>query len=325
MNSSPCLSIIVPVYNASAFISICIESILRQSYRDYEMIIVDDGSKDDSGEICDEFAKKDIRIRVIHNNNGGVSSARNTGIEQAKGKYLLFVDADDSINPNMCEVMVSRAEQSGVDYVICGYNEVCRQKIIPRLFALPDNTVMDRNYIIHKLLYSIFSNENIINSPFNKLYRRESILMHGIIFPKRRRAEDWLFNIRYLETAQSALYIDEALYNYIRNEHSAMSRVLPEQFLIWKENIQVRREIEKRYRFNVDWKEVNKHFLEGAIPWAMARYKQDKSFDFNTVFGDKDFIDACNYSHSLDGMKIELVRKMIIASLPSLARLLSKI
>lgn len=319
------LSIIVPVYNVSRYLYGCIESILNQEFQDFELILVDDGSVDDSGKICDEYAGKDNRIHVIHQKNGGVSSARNTGIENASGKYIAFVDADDTMEPNMYSTMVTKAEQSGSDYVICGLKILFANNTEDILYSLPENVLMNRDSVIKVLLYSIYSNENIINSPCNKLYRLDLIRNNQIRFLKRRRAEDWLFNIRYLENSQSALYINEPLYNYVRNNESVMSRVLPEQYEIWKENAQIRKEIAERYQMAVDWKEVNKNFLMGVIPWVVAMYKQTKDFNFNSVLEDKDFKDACINSHRLDSLKTEFIREMINMSLPGVARLLCKI
>ena len=319
------LSIIVPVYNVSRYLYGCIESILNQEFQDFELILVDDGSVDDSGKICDEYAGKDNRIHVIHQKNGGVSSARNTGIENASGKYIAFVDADDTMEPNMYSTMVTNAEQSGSDYVICGLKILFANNTEDILYSLPENVLMNRDSVIKVLLYSIYSNENIINSPCNKLYRLDLIRNNQIRFLKRRRAEDWLFNIRYLENSQSALYINEPLYNYVRNNESVMSRVLPEQYEIWKENAQIRKEIAERYQMAVDWKEVNKNFLMGVIPWVVAMYKQTKDFNFNSVLEDKDFKDACINSHRLDSLKTEFIREMINMSLPGVARLLCKI
>ena len=319
------ISIIVPVYNVSRYLSGCIESILNQEFQDFELILVDDGSVDGSSKICDEYAGKDNRISVIHQKNEGVSSARNTGIENATGKYIAFVDADDTIEPNMYSTMVTKAEQSNLDYVLCDLKFLYREVTQNTSYSLPDNVLMNRDSVIHILLYSIYSNENIINSPCNKLYRLDLIRNNQIRFLKRRRAEDWLFNIRYLENAQSALYINEPLYNYVRNNESVMSRVLSEQYEIWKENAQIRKEIAEHYQMVVDWKEVNKNFLMGVIPWIVAMYKQTKDFNFNSVFEDKDFKDACKNSHRLDSLKTEVIREMINLSLPGVARLLCKI
>lgn len=319
------LSIIVPVYNVSRYLTECIGSILNQEFQDFELILVDDGSVDGSSKICDEYAGKDNRISVIHQKNEGVSSARNTGIENATGKYIAFVDADDTIEPNMYSTMVTKAEQSDLDYVLCDLKFLYREVTQNTSYSLPDNVLMNRDSVIHILLYSIYSNENIINSPCNKLYRLDLIRNNQIRFLNRRRAEDWLFNIWYLENAQSALYINEPLYNYVRNNESVMSRVLPEQYEIWKENAQIRKVIAERYQMEVDWKEVNKNFLMGVIPWIVAMYKQTKDFNFNSVFEDKDFKDACKNSHRLDSLKTEVIREMINLSLPRVARLLCKI
>lgn len=319
------LSVVVPVYNVEKYLPTCIESILGQLYSDFELILVDDGSSDASGQICDEYAQLDKRIQVIHQDNGGVSSARNAGMEKATGKYIAFVDADDTICKDIYTTMVEEAEKTDAEYTICGINEFYKQKKTQILFSLPDRKVLNRDGVINKLLFSIFTDENIVNSPVNKLFRLDIIKNNNFRFPKRRRAEDWLFSIRYLEVAQSAIYINKSLYCYIRNEQSAMSRVFPEQYILWKENLQIRREIAERYKLEVDWGAVNKRFVANVIPWSMAMRKQDKAFSFNTAFEDKEFVEACNNSYPLDGFRIEIVRRMISASLLPIARLLCEV
>ena len=123
------ISIIVPVYNVESYIRKCIQSILSQSYTDIELILVDDCSMDASGQICDEFAKKDDRVTVVHQlKNCGVSKARNTGMEKATGEYLMFVDSDDWIEPQLCERTVKiLQEDAGIDTVHWGYNKVDEQ------------------------------------------------------------------------------------------------------------------------------------------------------------------------------------------------------
>ena len=104
------VSIIVPVYNIENYIRVCVESILAQTYESFELILVDDGSKDNSGILCDEYAAIDSRVKVIHKENGGVSSARNTGLQQAKGKWIMYVDGDDWIEPDMIESLIETAK-----------------------------------------------------------------------------------------------------------------------------------------------------------------------------------------------------------------------
>lgn len=119
------VSIIVPVYNIENYIRVCVESILAQTYESFELILVDDGSKDNSGILCDEYAAIDSRVKVIHKENGGVSSARNAGLQQAKGKWIMYVDGDDWIDPEMMTEMIAVAERDGADFIIGNLRFVC--------------------------------------------------------------------------------------------------------------------------------------------------------------------------------------------------------
>ena len=118
------ISIIVPVYNVDQYLENCIESILNQTFKDYELILIDDGSTDKSGEICDKYEKKDNRIKVIHKYNGGLSSARNAGLDLACGKYIGFVDSDDSIHPEMYEILYDLQQIYNADISVCSFKKV---------------------------------------------------------------------------------------------------------------------------------------------------------------------------------------------------------
>ena len=121
----PLVSIVVPVYKIENVLHYCIDSILNQIYEDFELILVDDGSPDNSGKICDEYAKKENRIKVIHKENGGVSSARNCGIDAAKGKYICFVDSDDYVNKNYLEILIkTKSEHPEFDNIWCYFQTV---------------------------------------------------------------------------------------------------------------------------------------------------------------------------------------------------------
>ncbi len=123
------ISIIVPVYKVEKYLKKCVDSILAQTFSDFELILVDDGSPDNSGRICDDYAKKDARVRVVHKQNGGLSSARNAGIEVAKGKYLGFVDSDDYIAEDMYELLYKAIIKEEADLSICGIYDVYEEKI----------------------------------------------------------------------------------------------------------------------------------------------------------------------------------------------------
>ena len=122
--SKPLVSIIVPVYQVVDYVGVCVESLLRQTYKNLEILLVDDGSTDGSGEICDEYANRDNRIRVIHQENQGLSAARNTGLDQALGEYVAFVDSDDAVLPDFIETLYDLADRYQADIVACAYERV---------------------------------------------------------------------------------------------------------------------------------------------------------------------------------------------------------
>ena len=127
------VSVIVPIYKVEKYLNKCVDSIINQSYKNLEIILVDDGSPDKCGEICDKYAEKDSRVKVIHKENGGLSDARNAGIDIAKGDYLLFVDSDDWITSNICEVLIKNANDNLSDIIACnqyesfdgGFHKIC--------------------------------------------------------------------------------------------------------------------------------------------------------------------------------------------------------
>ena len=123
-STTPTISVIVPVYNAEKYLHRCIDSVLAQTYTDFELLLIDDGSKDQSGEICDEYAQKDARVRVFHQENGGVSSARNLGLDNAKGEWVTFVDSDDWAKPYYIEHLVASID--GADLVVA-YATICKK------------------------------------------------------------------------------------------------------------------------------------------------------------------------------------------------------
>ena len=156
------VSIIVPVYKSKDTLKRCVESLLAQTVEDTEMILVDDGSPDGSGELCDKLAEEDSRIRVIHKENGGVSSARNVGIEAAKGDYLLFADSDDYVEQDMVEKLLSGIGND--DIAICGFHHHYQGRDIVRIPEVPGQSG-EENFLA---LYG----EGFLNMPWNKLYKR---------------------------------------------------------------------------------------------------------------------------------------------------------
>ena len=144
-------SVVVPVYNVEQYLKECVDSILSQTFKDFELILVNDGSKDSSPAICDEYAKKDDRIKVIHKPNGGLSDARNVGTAAAKGEYVIYIDSDDYVTTDMYQKMYQKAISGNFDMVVCDLNYIYDDKIVPAYSNLKTDTTN-----IKKTILSIF-------------------------------------------------------------------------------------------------------------------------------------------------------------------------
>lgn len=205
------ISVIVPIYKAEKYIHRCIDSILAQSYTDFELLLIDDGSPDNCGAICDEYAAKDSRIRVFHKENGGVSSARNLGLDNAQGEYITFCDADDYVGTEWLSVY-SDAMDLSVDFAVQGIFEIENENVYTkRTCARFGDTLIDKQ----NLIVSLFE-ENTFYYTVIKLFRRAIIESHHIRFDEQSvLGEDTQFISKYLEYAVSFKCIDSLGYYYI--------------------------------------------------------------------------------------------------------------
>lgn len=212
------VSIIVPVYNVYPYLEQCLDSLCRQTYQKIEIILVDDGSTDGSGTICDRYAESDSRIQVLHKKNQGVSAARNDGVDRAGGRYLIFVDADDSIRPELVEVYLQAAEP-GVT-AVCG---ATTDEEIWRSFVSSD-WEQHVQYLEEKQFMQAYR-DDYVNPPFNKLYETDVIRKYGIRFPENMSlGEDLWFNLAYQEKFRGAWkIIDEPFYYYRENRDGSLS------------------------------------------------------------------------------------------------------
>ena len=205
------ISIVVPVYKSEKTLAGCLNSLLAQTYSDIEVICVIDGSPDSCGEICDGYAQKDARVKSIKRENGGVSSARNRGIEEARGEYLMFVDSDDTVEPDYCEKMWKAHTETGADLVICGFHHwyVGRDvKKIPSNPGVYDTKAYAEDFL---KLYQ----EGFLNMPWNKLFKKSEA---GCFDTSLSLGEDLLFNMNYLEKCDKIAVISDALIHYIQEE-----------------------------------------------------------------------------------------------------------
>ena len=221
------ISVIVPVYNVEKYLPRCLDSILAQTLTDFELILVDDGSPDNCGIICDEYAKKDNRIRVIHKENGGVSSSRNAGLKVVTGKYLTFCDSDDYVDIGWLEAMINEIQKHDYDSIATNFRERMGTQII-RTKTYPDsiwtfNTGKERiDYIINQVL-----NFQTGWSLCNRLFKKNIIRENNIVFCENceNYAEDLAFVLEYILHSHSACNIDDCSYNYCRHEDSKMGQV----------------------------------------------------------------------------------------------------
>lgn len=219
----PLLSIIVPVYNVSDFLDKCLKSILAQTFTDFELIIVDDGSTDGSGAICDAFAKRDSRITVIHKENSGVVSARKTGINAARGKYAGYVDGDDWIDSRMYEKMIEYIEKYDCDIVMCDVEHESKSLPFSSGGTHPDidggyyDRVKMEKEILPKMIYAgEFYKFGIYPVIWNKLYKREKLIKHQIaVYDDINIGEDAACVYPYIFEADSMYFIKHmSLYHY---------------------------------------------------------------------------------------------------------------
>lgn len=221
------VSVIVPVYKAEATIEKCVHSILANSVS-LELILVDDGSPYRSGAVCDQLAAGDSRVKVLHKENGGVGSARNTGMAMATGRYLVFVDADDTISADMYGPMVQKAEETGADCVICNIVNLYTTHKVAVSHVFGDQVIAGAGQIHERIILPLITpghaDAALMQSPVNKLYRRDVIQQHDLRFSHLPYAEDWLFNIEYFMHSKTAAFIKDYSYFYDRTTEGSLSK-----------------------------------------------------------------------------------------------------
>ena len=232
------ISVIVPVYKVEGVIERCINSVLAQSFRDFELILVNDGSPDGSGDICRAAADKDERIRYYEKENGGLASARNYGMARASGEYICFADSDDYIEPDCLEYCLGRAREAQADIVLCGYL-MENGKSVSRITAAPDILCADN---INSRMEEL-KKKNIIDPAWNKLYRRAFIVDNGLRFPEGEIYEDTDFNLRALRFLPKIVLTDRCFYHYELHMGSITRRYNPEKLPTIKRRALLLREV----------------------------------------------------------------------------------
>lgn len=208
------ISAIVPVYNVAVYLPQCIESILSQDYSEIELLLVDDGSTDESGRICDEYAQKDSRIKVIHQPNRGAAAAKNAGLQVATGEYLSFVDSDDFLEPGAYSHMVQLLQENTADVVQCSYRDVFKDHTTDQLLSGHENAMDAADFL------ALFTEDWTCSLLWNKLYKRS--LFDGILFETGHKIDDEYFTYRGIMNAGKIVRDDRIVYNYRKRASSVM-------------------------------------------------------------------------------------------------------
>lgn len=250
------ISVIIPVYNVEPYLRKCLDSVIDQTYRNLEIIIVDDGSPDNCGTICDEYAGRDSRIQVIHKENGGLPAARNDALKLVTGSWISFVDSDDWCELDLYEKAMASARETEPDIVIFSLYKHS-QTSIERIHAFPHDFVTCDQHIISQMQLSAVNVQSTPVSraqkwgqdlPWDKLYRASLILDNGIVFAENVRAnEDVIFNVHMFQYAKKVSFIDQPLYHWRYNPTSIGHKYTPDRVAVDKEVYAELRSIGEKY------------------------------------------------------------------------------
>ncbi len=275
------ISVIVPVYNVEKYLEKCVESIIAQTYSNLEIILVDDGATDSSGLICDRYAENDKRIKVIHKENGGLSSARNAGIVAAEGEYIGFVDSDDYIEKNMIELLAEELISNDADMSVCGVYNVYQERKIPQCSKIERFVCGGEE--AYKLL---MIGEKIPGTVCNKLFKRKMI--QQLRFPEGKLYEDAFFHINLMPLIKKVAVNTTPMYFYVHRKGSITTakfnsrgmdviEAYEKNYLSVKQNYPAIIDVAE---FRVEWAYfvVMDRMMECDHYWTIPEYKKVKRF-----------------------------------------------
>lgn len=255
------LSVIIPVYNVRAYLDECLCSVVNQSFRNMEIILIDDGSTDGSGDLCDKWVRKDKRIRVIHKNNGGLSSARNVGLEDSKGEYVTFVDSDDLIDNEMYDSMIRIFQQKKeVDIVCCAIEQFDNNNYQRKASFLKS---CNQEFTAVGYLREVLKHK-IDNAVWNKIYKRD--IIDPVRFEEGKINEDILFNVAILNRVNKLFYIKQPFYKYRIRQGSITKQANPKMFDFINNAFKIKHFLQKEMKVPLLVE------IEGYIFYEMVNY-----------------------------------------------------
>lgn len=243
--SYPIISIIVPVYKVEPYLSQCVDSLINQTYPHLEIILIDDGSPDNCGRICDDYAAKDNRIKVIHQENQGLSAARNTGLSNVSGDYVMFIDGDDWTDITTCETAIGVLLKYQADVVMWSYTREYSSHSVPKIIFHDDIVIFDQSAVVsplHRRFIGLIGSElshpenaDALCTVWGKLYRREIIQSEFTNLNEIGSYEDGLFNLQVFSNVNTAVFIKKPMYHYRKtNLTSVTSSYNPKLFSQWQ-------------------------------------------------------------------------------------------
>ncbi|MGG2060238.1 glycosyltransferase [Priestia megaterium] len=305
----PLISIIMPIYNVEQYLHDCINSILEQTFEDFELILINDGSPDKCGEICDYYAAKDKRIKVIHKKNEGVSSARNTGINVAKGEYLAFIDPDDTIESNMYEILIKAALTYRTDIVVCPIKTIhliSGNTYVSSVWK-DINVIVNKEVIQNEIIPAIICGETYsLVSSVNKLYRKSLFDKLKIRFDEQKHhSEDVRLNFVLLTFIENIVFIEQPLYNYYVRKRDSLTQIFRENLYEYAvDNKKFMIELCKKYNLEKHIDTVRNHYTAVTLGFMQQVVFADLSTRnkykiISNILNDKDFIeDILEYKSS---------------------------
>lgn len=292
MNKQPLISIVVPVYNVEKYLSKCLDSLINQTLSNIEIICVNDGTKDNSGEILLEYSNKDARIKVIEQQNTGLSGARNTGMKYVAGKYMMFVDSDDWIDTDTCEIVYNMAEKHNADLILWSYTREFENSSQEKYMFWEDETVFNSLQVkrkLHRRLCGLINDElahpdyaNAIETAWGKLYLSEKLINNNIEFidTKIIGTEDALFNLYALEYIEKAVYVRKCLNHYRKINTSSLTSTY-NKFLFerWMNLFRMMNEYIHKKDLNDDYKKgLSNRIALSLLGLGLNEMSSNKSF-----------------------------------------------
>lgn len=293
------ISIIVPVYNVEQYLDKCVDSVVKQTVQDIEIILVDDGSTDSSGALCDAWEKKDSRITVIHKENGGLSDARNAGIRHSSAPYIGLIDSDDYIKPDMFEVLLNNLKKTGADLSMCGYADVYGSNV-----KNDNNDKSTETWTQEQTIREILLSKKESVHAVTKLYKRE--LFDHVEYPYGKVSEDAFVIMDILDQIKKAVYTPYAGYYYVHREGSIKTGAY-----------------KPRDKNRIEAHSKNLDYITKKWP-ALTKLAEGRLLDAYLVLGEKMVMNGLEKSHPDYKMVFSYLRKHVFSAYGSPAMNLSK-